>query len=386
MRHGKQSLFTFHTLKQYKRRQTVGALPPLPLPSMPSLTRTIKISDTSETAWHEGEIKLKDSPRKKTHYRFTRMANNLLRNKETALDLLTMDRASDEEADIEVRYSIREAMTPGDANASDARAFGADTGYDIFLRKKEKEEGEKKEEIPEIPDGDTDGIMRLVVSASRRGAAAVGDFIGRGKSADAEKGKAEEVAKKDETKDEIVDGFVELKDRDVIVFRGIDAADEAMGEEDFANEFASADTDEFDSASEDDASDAEDQSCSTTHASTQSTTPRSQTPQSPERPATSTYDPTSANTSRPSTQHRIQIAVSRPSTQATQKTTSPPTTPSEPASTKPTTADTSISMNTTDSEFPQAYREPLTMRDVIRSEHLKIVKPAKVQKSVWKIM
>ncbi|KND03409.1 uncharacterized protein SPPG_00895 [Spizellomyces punctatus DAOM BR117] len=159
--------------------------PFLPIPPMPSLTRPIKLSESSEQVWHEDDVKLThDSKYQHNLYRFTRMADSLIRNKEVSNRLLSADSEQDEEVD-DSSVLDPEIMCADD-NRSDIAAYDLDREYDIIVRrglktadtdniqKDVQEEGSSGMEREHIQ-----GITRAIVSASRRGMVAVEDFIGK---------------------------------------------------------------------------------------------------------------------------------------------------------------------------------------------------------------
>ncbi|TPX62774.1 hypothetical protein SpCBS45565_g06937 [Spizellomyces sp. 'palustris'] len=159
--------------------------PFLPIPPMPSLTRPIKLSESSEEVWHEDDVKLThDSKYQHNLYRFTRMADSLIRNKEVSNRLLSAD--PEQDAEVDDSSMLEHEIMCADDNRSDIAAYDLDREYDIVVRRglKSAETDNLQKDVQEEGSLGMDrehiqGITRAIVSASRRGIVAVEDFIGK---------------------------------------------------------------------------------------------------------------------------------------------------------------------------------------------------------------
>ncbi|KAJ3166247.1 hypothetical protein HDU88_003470 [Geranomyces variabilis] len=73
----------------FARHAPITTLPPIPIPSMPSLDLSIRLSGESEELYETAELGKKHEPATaKYHHQFTRMSENIVRNKETVTKLL----------------------------------------------------------------------------------------------------------------------------------------------------------------------------------------------------------------------------------------------------------------------------------------------------------
>ncbi|KAJ3158571.1 hypothetical protein HDU86_002796 [Geranomyces michiganensis] len=73
----------------FARHTPLTALPPIPIPPMPSLDLSIRLSGESEELYETAELGKKREPgTTKNHEQFTRMSENITRNKETVCKLL----------------------------------------------------------------------------------------------------------------------------------------------------------------------------------------------------------------------------------------------------------------------------------------------------------
>ncbi|KAJ3178508.1 hypothetical protein HDU87_003582 [Geranomyces variabilis] len=74
---------------RFARHAPMITLPPIPIPSMPSLDLSIRLSGESEELYETAELGKKHAPAAaKYHNQFTRMSENIIRNKETVSKLL----------------------------------------------------------------------------------------------------------------------------------------------------------------------------------------------------------------------------------------------------------------------------------------------------------
>ncbi|KAI8909305.1 hypothetical protein DFJ77DRAFT_550545 [Powellomyces hirtus] len=126
----------------FARRPTMFALPPIPIPAMPSLDRSIRLAVESEEMADEAGLGKKQPVNKTTarhHHKVVRMSESIVRNKETVSKLLgprslyggtPFTSAPDEDAMI---------IVPATTSTYDVSepAYMAEQGYDIYVRKRD---------------------------------------------------------------------------------------------------------------------------------------------------------------------------------------------------------------------------------------------------------